>query len=76
MISSGGVRGKPSLVASAVLQGFYVIKMLLKYHGCESLTGKAKHNQMTELEQPSSQFSHGMILDFIEYGIKARERYL
>ena len=51
--------------------------MLLKYLGFESLTGQYKHNQMTELEQPGSQFGHGMILlDILEYGIyKARERY-
>ena len=49
--------------------------MLLKYLGFESLTGQAKHNQMTELEQPGSQFGHGMILDIFEYGIKAGEMY-
>ena len=41
----------------------------------ESLTGQAKHNQMTELEHPGCQFGHGMILDILEYGIKAGERY-
>ena len=29
---------------------------------------------MTALEQPGSQFGHGMILDILEYGVKARER--
>ena len=43
----------------------------LKYLGFESLTGQAKHNQMTKLEQPGSQFGHGMIFDILEYDIKA-----
>ena len=41
-------------------------QVLLKYLGFESLTGQAKHNQMTKLEQL---FGHGMILDILEYGI-------
>ena len=51
--------------------------MLLKYLGFESLTRQAKHNQMTELEQPDSQFGHGMILDILKYStcIKAGEKY-
>ena len=47
--------GKPSLMASAVLQGF-ICKESLKYLGFESLTGQAKYNQMTKLEQTGSQF--------------------
>ena len=47
----------------------------LKYLDFESLTGQAKHNQMTKLEQPGSQFGHSMIFDILEYGIKAGEKY-
>ena len=54
-------------MVSAVL--LFVISV--KYLGFESLTGQAKHNQMSKLEQPGSQFGHGMILDILEYGIKA-----
>ena len=50
--------------------------LLTKYLGFESLTGQAKHNQMTELEHPGSpQFGNGMILDILEFGIKVGERY-
>ena len=52
--------------------------MLLIGFGLESLTRQAiKHNQMTELEQPGSEFGHGMILDILEelgIRIKAGER--
>ena len=35
------------------------VKSVNKYLGFESLIGQAiKHNQMTELEQPGSQFGH------------------
>ena len=30
---------------------------------------------MTELEQPGSEFAHGMVVDILEYGIKVGERY-